>query len=192
MGVTADDYARMLVALLPPGRLWRTIGSKLYGLFLGSADGLVRVHNRIADLLREANPATAVEMLPEYEQDLALTPAATTAERQANVVALLVRRQGFKPADFQQALAQLLALAPADVVVIERSLAFVAAVGDQRAIFDFFVYRNPSLPGTYFVASAQQLVSVMKPSHTRGFVVESVNILCDDAHSLCDRDLLGA
>jgi hypothetical protein len=32
----------------------------------------------------------------------------------------------------------------------------------------------------------------MQPDHTVGTVIESIAFKCDDAHSLCDRDLLGA
>jgi len=90
------------------------------------------------------------------------------------------------------ALAPLLAQAPADVVVIERTRAFAIAVGDDREIYRFFIYRDPTLPDVYFLASAQAQVDRMQPSHTEGTVVESINFLCDDPHSLCDRDLLGA
>lgn len=194
-----EPYARMLMALLPPGRLWKLIGSTLEQFFRACADELARFDLRIGDFLNEIDPSTATELLPEYETELALVAAQTAAERRANIIARLVRRQRFRPADFQQALAQLLAQDPSAVVVIERSLAYISAVGDQREIYQFFIYRDPTLPGTYFLASAQALVADlatqsggMKPSHTKGFVIESINMLYDDAHSLYDRDLLGA
>ena len=192
MGLTAEDYARMMMALLPQGKLWRFAASTLGQFFLACAAELERLDARADDLLREANPSTAVELLPEYEQELALTAAPTIAERQANVVARRVRRQRYRPVDFQNALAPLLGQAPEDVVIIERTREFCLAVGDDREIFGFFIFRDPTLPGTYFLASAQQVVDEMKPSHTAGHVIESVNFLCDDPHSLCDRDLLGA
>lgn len=189
--MTADDYARMLYSLLPPGKVWRVIGSTLYQLLLGCADELVRLHGRVHDLLDESDPTTAVELLPEYEAEFALTAAATTAERQANVTAATVRTQSYRPVDFQTALALLLAQLAAEVDVIERTLAFVASVGDQREIFAFFVYRDPALSGTYFLASAQAVISAMRPAHTVGYAIESLALACDDAHSLCDRDLIG-
>jgi len=189
----SSAYQRMLLALLPPGPVWRlTLDSVLSKLLLGSADELDRVDNRVADLLDESDPTTADEMLPEYERELALAAAATIEERRANIVGRLIRRQRFRPVDFQQALAALLGLDPADVVVIERTRAFVVSIGDDREIFRFFIYRNPALPGTYFLASAQALVTAMKPSHTIGTVIESISFLCDDPLSLTDRDLLGA
>ena len=193
MGLGADAYARMLRGLLPPGRLWRLIGgSVLNRLLLGCADELARLDQRVADLLNEADATTATELLPEFERELRLDPAATLDERRARVVARLVRRQRFRPVDFKTALAPLLAQNAADVVVLERTRAFCVAVGDDREIYRFFIYRDPTLPGTYFLPSAQEMVDKMAPSHTAGQVIESINMRYDDPHSLYDRDLLGA
>jgi hypothetical protein len=182
----------MMAALLPPGKLWNLLSSTLANLLLGCADELARLHGRVNDLLNEMDPATANELLPDYEAELALVPAATIYERRANIVALEVRRQRFRPADFQTALAPLLGLTPAGVVIVERTRDFAIAVGDCREIYRFFIYRDPTLPGSYFLASAQAQVERMQPSHTAGTVIESINLLCDDPHSLCDRDVLGA
>lgn len=188
----ATAYAQMLLQLLPDGRLWRRVGSLLERLLLGSADELARLDARAADLLRESDPRTAVELLPEYERELGLDGSGPLAERQANVVARLIRRQRFRPADFRDALAALLAQDAADVVVLERTAAFAASISDPREIFRFFIYRDPTLPGTYFLSSAQTLVDEMKPSHTIGTVIESIDALYDDPFTLYDRDLLGA
>lgn len=191
-GETADDYAGMLTALLPPGGLWRFFGSVLSKVLLGSADEIARVDDRVADMLNEADPSTANELLPEYERELGIAAAPTIEERRANVVARLVRRQRFRPVDFRQVLAPLLGQAAADVVVIERSRADAIAVGDERAIFRFFVYRDPALAGTAFIASAQVMVDEMKPSHTVGHVIESIAFTCGDPHSIVGRDILEA
>jgi uncharacterized protein YmfQ (DUF2313 family) len=187
----ANAYARMLTGLLPPGKLWRFVGSILQDLFLGCADELARVHARVGNLIDEADPTTAVELVPEYEAELDLDEAPTLGERRARIVARLVARQRFRPVDFQTALAPLLGQDPEDVVVIERSRAYAISVGDDREIYRFFIYRDPTLPGTYFLSSAQEIVDQIQPSHTVGLVIESVNFLCDDPFSLCDRDLLG-
>jgi hypothetical protein len=172
--------------------LWSTVASTLNSWLLGLADELVRTHNRVSDMLNEAEPPTALELLPEYEAELDLVAASTTAERRANIEALLVRRQRFRPIDFQQSLSALLALAPADIVIIERTAAFALSIGDGREIFYFFVYRNPSLAGTYFLASAQAVIDKMEPSNTIGTAIESIDAQYDDPHTLYDRDLLGA
>lgn len=186
-------YARMMAALLPPGRLWRLVGESLLSkLLTACAEELARLDARVADLLDEAEPATAVELLPEYERELDLDSTGPEEERQARIVAREVARQRFRPVDLQVALASLLGLEAEDVVVLERTPAMAVAMGDQREIYRFFVYRDPTLPGTYFVESAQALLDQISHAHTVGHVIESTDFLCDDEHSLCDRDLLGA
>lgn len=194
LGADAPNaYARMMLALLPPGRIWRLIGDSLLALlFAGAADELGRLEDRTDDLKREAIPSTAVELLPEYERELELASTGTNADRQARIVSRLVARQRFRPVDFQNALALLLGQLPAAVVVMERTAAFAASLGDVREIYRFFIYRDPSLPGTYQLDAAQALVDQIKPSHTIGKVIESVSAKYDDPHSLYDRDLLGA
>lgn len=187
---TSSAYARMLTAFLPPGKLWRLVSSVLSKLFLGCADELGRLDARVGDMLNEADPSTATELLAEYERELDLDAAATIEERRARIVALLLRRQRFRPVDFQAALAALLAQDAAAVVIIERTRAQVIAIGDDREIFRFFVYRDPTLPGTYFLASAQDVIDKMKPSHTVGQVIESINFTVDDPRSIVDRDRL--
>lgn len=188
-----NKYARMMFALLPPGRVWRLIGDSFLGnVFAACADELGRIEARAAALIEEADPRTAVELLPEYEAELELESTGTTAERQARIVARLVARQRYRPSDFQTALAPLLGQLAEDVVVIERSRADAIAMGDDREIYRFFVYRDPTEPGTYYLDSAQALVDKIKPTHTKGHVIESIDFLCDDGFSLCDRDILGA
>lgn len=180
-----------MVALLPPGRLWRR-SELLRQLLLGSAAESARVDGRAEDLLRESDPRNAVELLPEYEQQLEIDAAATTPERQARVTAGMTRTQGYRPADIRTALAPLLGQLADDVVVMERTTAFAASVGDAREVFRFFVYRDPFSPGAYYLAAAQDALDEIKASHTIGHVIESVAALCDDPYSLCDRDVLGS
>lgn len=189
-----NKYAGMLAQLLPPGRIWRLLGdSLLAALFAGSADEIGRLDGRVTDLQNEADPSTAVELLPDYETELDLEAGTLTqAERQARVVARRIARQRYRPSDIQTTLAPLLGQAASSVVVLERTPAIAASMGDVREIFRWFVYRDPTAAGTYYLNSAQALVDEIKPSHTVGQVIESINFLCDDPHSLCDRDLLGA
>lgn len=185
-------YTRMLIDLLPPGKLWLRVGSLLYDLLEACAVELGRLHDRVADLLDEADPSTASELLPEYERELDLDQAPTDDERRARIVALTIADQGYRPVDFQNALAPLLGQVPGDVVVLERSAAFAASIGDVREIFRFFIYRDPGSPGAYFVEAAQEIVDTIKPAHTAGHVIESIAFATDDPFSLTDRDVLGA
>lgn len=193
MGVIADAYQRAALALLPPGKLWRLFGdSVLVKLFAGIAIEFERIHTRALELLAESDPATAVELLPEYESELDIDAAATTEERQARAVARYISDQGYRPVDFQTALAPLLGQLAEDVVVLERTHAMAVSMGDDREIFEFFIYRDPAEPGDYYIESAQEIIDTIKPSHTVGHAIESIDFCCDDEFSLCDRDLLGA
>lgn len=191
MGLAAAAYARMMTALLPPGRLWRTVDGVLGRLLLACADELARLDARGDDLLDEADPRTADELLPEYERELDLEEAATDDERRARIVARLIARQRYRPVDFQEALAPLLGQDPVDVVVMERTHAFAVSIGDDREIFRFFIYRDPGVGGTYYLDSAQELVDQIKPSHTVGHVIESIAFKTGDPYSLLGRDLMG-
>src|SRR5688572_18767517 len=107
--ISADAYARMMKQLLPPGRIWRLDpDSTLSKVLLACGDELERVSGRVADLLEEADPRTTSELLEDFERMLELTADGTEAERRARVESLLVRRQRFRPVDFQQALAPIL------------------------------------------------------------------------------------
>lgn len=190
--MSAEAYARAGMALLPPGP-WKRSGV-LYQLMLAIGDGLQRIKDRAAVQRSEADPRTASEMLPEWEAMLGVTPdpGDTDAQRQARVTsAFTALTQGVRPADFQQILAPLLDLAPADVDVRENSRAFAIAVNDDRIIFQFHVYRDPALAGTPNIAGAQALLDTVAHSYTQGHVCESIDLRCDEATSLCDRDLLG-
>lgn len=103
MGLSADHYARQLKALLPQGSAWDldTV-SDIHKTLLALADELARVDARGDDLLKEWNPATAVETLADWERILALTPAAgaTTSARQAAASAAYTQQGGSTPAFF--------------------------------------------------------------------------------------------
>lgn len=190
--VAAAAYAGMLIDLLPRGRLLSLIETLLREVIEASAIELARVHTRVIDLLRESVPSTADELIPEYEEEHELESTGTEDERRARIVAHTVADQGVRPIDFATTLAPLLGQDPGDVVVLERTAAFAASLGDPREIFRFFVYRDPNEPGDYYVTSAQVLLDRIVQSHTAGYVIESIDFLADDPFSLTDRDLLGA
>lgn len=190
--IAAAAYKRMMWLLMPASRMLNAVESTVLGqVFLANGDELERVSQRAADLIEESDPRTALELLPEYEAMLELSSSGTNDERRARIEALLVKRQGTRPIDYQQALAPVLNLKIVDVVVIEHDRAFAILTANDESIFEFFIYRNPAAPGTYQLDVAQDIVNNMKQTHTIGYVIESVSFLCDDPYSLCDRDLLG-
>lgn len=87
MGMTAADYKDQLAALLPHGPAWPRIDADwIQRLLSASAQELARVDARVDDLIKEDDPRTTSEMLPDWERnyglpDDCLTPAAGADER---------------------------------------------------------------------------------------------------------------
>ena len=78
-----SEYTRQLQALLPPGRAWpREPTAQLTPLLGAWADEMARLDARALQLLEEADPRTALELLGDWERVLGLpdecTAAATT------------------------------------------------------------------------------------------------------------------
>ena len=192
MGLTAEAFGRMMKALLPPGRAWRLKASGVLSkALLGASDELVRVDGRSVDLLVESDPRTADELLPEFESNLDLPSDGTLDERRNRVVAHLVTLQRRRPEDYQRMLAPLFGMEDFEIPIIERHRVFAVLVGADEEIYRFFAYRDPYLAGTYDIESAQALIDKVQDAHTLGYAIESIEFLCDDQFSLCDRDLIG-
>ncbi len=106
MARTADDYLEMLFGLLPPGIIWPRDPESVLGKALMTwAEGLAATDARAEDLVREANPAQAFELLAEWETECGLPDecselTATLAERREAVVAKLSHAGGQSPAYF--------------------------------------------------------------------------------------------
>jgi uncharacterized protein YmfQ (DUF2313 family) len=192
VGLSAAAFARMLLQLLPPGRWNRDPDAVMASVALASADELERLDARSHDLIDESIPSSTDELLPEWEQLFELEPEGLEDERRARVVARIVARGRVRPVDFQVALAPLLGQAAEDVVVMERTRAFAISIGDDQEIYRFFIYRDPTEPGTADIEAAQTLLDDMAQSHTKGHVIESIDFRTEDPFSLTDRDLLGA
>lgn len=73
---TAADYARQALSLLPPGLIWpEEETDPLFALFEALGEEGVELEERVEDLLREAFPNTATELLPEWESSVGLPNA---------------------------------------------------------------------------------------------------------------------
>jgi uncharacterized protein YmfQ (DUF2313 family) len=101
-----SDYVLALQALLPRGRAWpRDSDATITSVVQGLAPTYQRSNQRANDLLVQAFPSTAYELLGEWESTLGLpnkyNPAANTAAaRQAQVVAALTDTGGQSVAYF--------------------------------------------------------------------------------------------
>lgn len=105
---SAADYLSALQALMPPGKVWpRDPGAVQTKVLAGLAVSYESQTQRSAHLLADAFPATAVELLQEWEATLALpSPAAgpnpSVGARQLLVVARLVGVDGPSIADLER------------------------------------------------------------------------------------------
>ena len=83
------EYTQALLGLLPQGKAWR--GKTLRALLGAWAKEFARIDTSMSGLLRESNPATAKELLPDWERLLSITPAkrSSLAQRRQVVLARL-------------------------------------------------------------------------------------------------------
>lgn len=74
-------YKKLLADLLPPGRLWDILNQPTLSALIGSlAPEFARVDDRVADLLREADPRQCDETLEDWERVLGLPDSCTAAD----------------------------------------------------------------------------------------------------------------
>ncbi|ARK81032.1 phage tail protein [Burkholderia pseudomallei] len=105
---TAADFLKALQGLMPRGRVWpRAVDAVQTQVLSGLAPSYVRQTARSNYLLVDAFPATAYELLPEWEETLGLPdpcagPAPTIPQRQSQVVARFVGGGGPSIADLIQ------------------------------------------------------------------------------------------
>ncbi|MGD2215154.1 MAG: DUF2313 domain-containing protein [Gemmatimonadales bacterium] len=91
--VPAAGYAEAFRRILPRGKVWS--GPGLDETTDALAEEWARAHGRLLDVLEEADPRTADELIEGWERILGVTePAATLAERQAECHARLVAQAG--------------------------------------------------------------------------------------------------
>ncbi len=97
MGLTGEDYGRLLSQLLPPGAAWsQDPESTLQALLRALGEPLARAHRRADDLYREADPAEAFETLTRWEaaldlpDDCSIQGSLTVQERVNAVVTKII------------------------------------------------------------------------------------------------------
>lgn len=147
--MNAEDYLTQLQALLPPGAAWtRDPDATLTRLLHAFADGLARIDARATDLLREADPREALELIPEWLAAFGLpdecTDAASLETLAGQRAALLARvtQQGGATAAYLIGLAADIGF-EITITEIRPSVCGVMVCGDElipgEAIFSFEV-----------------------------------------------------
>jgi uncharacterized protein YmfQ (DUF2313 family) len=102
------DYLAALQALMPRGRVWPRDPDALQTKVLAGLTRSYAANNARANyLLQDSFPASALELLPEWEATLGLPstaagPAPTVRARQVLVVARLVGADGISPDSFSR------------------------------------------------------------------------------------------
>jgi uncharacterized protein YmfQ (DUF2313 family) len=102
---TSKDYQSMFLKLAPPGRAWPTrLDSNWAKLWAADSDGLVRIEEKIFELIREANPLFSLAALVDWEKETGLpdgctVPGESLDSRRAAVIAKL-RRPGGQSIEF--------------------------------------------------------------------------------------------
>lgn len=96
---SASDYLQSLQALLPQGLAWsRDTNATLTKLLSALAQEFERVGQRFADLYDERDPRLTLELLTDFERELALpdscTPAAQTLLERRKAIEAKITQQG--------------------------------------------------------------------------------------------------
>lgn len=135
-----QKYLTLLRNLLPPGRLWRPLDQPVFNSLLQSkAVEFCRVEERVADLLREADPRQSDELLDEWEDLLGIPDECTESdrtlsERRSQIVQKLTNVGGLS-AEFYEFLAAQLGFS----VTVENRLDFLAGRGRAGdALWNYF------------------------------------------------------
>jgi uncharacterized protein YmfQ (DUF2313 family) len=135
---SGDDYAQMLLSLLPQGPAWsRDIGSVMVRALWGLAQYWGFVDGRAADLLkRESDPRQTIELLPDWERAWGLPdpcfPDATSIGERRAMLLLKMTMLGGQSRAFFEWVAQFLGY---QVIYIREWSPFmvgISQVGDTR------------------------------------------------------------
>jgi hypothetical protein len=69
--------------------------------------------------------------------------------------------------------------------------AFLARDPTGDRPYQWYVFRDPLLPGSPDIVGARATVLRLKPAHTHAAAIAGLNVLCDDPATVCDREPLG-
>jgi uncharacterized protein YmfQ (DUF2313 family) len=170
--MTKDDYKQQLIALMPTGGIWPShqVVNNLARLIDALAEELARIDARALELMEEAFPNTAVELLPDWERVAGL-PGACTGElgtlqqRHSALMGVLTIERSLSQQYYID-----LALRLGFVITIAETANFtwqVTAAQDVNAVY-FRV--DISAIGDPLVQSATNLLEcvfqALKPAHT--------------------------
>lgn len=172
-------YQLMLGELLPRGPIWDIFSNAgLGGLMAGLGVEAVRLHNRIVDLMLEAYPSTADELLDEWEEVYGLPfcdDVPPTDDLRRAALAARVKAQGGQSPSYYIELARTILGDPNANVTVEEfpnGVPFrvsVSRVQDRLvSVSEIFswVLHVPSTTTADQLAIIECLIEHYKPAHT--------------------------
>ena len=174
---TALAYREQLQALLPPGAAWpRDEEALLTKLLHALGDGMASVDDRALDLIAEIEPATATELLPDWERALGLSGEGLSLARRRRTAARKERGEGGQSVPFFVELAAGLGFE----VEVREFEPFAAGSRIGQPIYGeawAFAFQLRALPPSEAVdpaleeggdpAELQSAVAAAKPAHAR-------------------------
>lgn len=119
------DAGLLLAPLLPSGPAWDALQPFLRAVLSGANGAVLAAYNRVLDLLKEADPRTAVETLPEWLEAWGLPEDGealpTSEEGQRGLLVGKVTAQGGQArAYYRQVVRTILGDDEAEVIITER------------------------------------------------------------------------
>lgn len=190
--MNAADYRKQLEKLLPQGLAFkRDPGSLLLALLEGMAEELARIDGRSTQLIQEADPRTADELLEDWLRVVGVPDPCTVyalgaEDEKAQLLQKLTRQVG-QNADFWLEIAQTLGYSTAQVLEYREFRVDDNSVGDplydakwkhtftvQVAEPLIYFRAGEARAGEYLTRSSAELLNCTlqksKPAHTVAFV----------------------
>jgi len=170
MGMTAADYLQVLMQLLPPGKAYpRRLEGAMADTLAALADELARIDARIENLLTEAHPGRATELLGDWERVLALPdliefPAEDLPGRRGAANGKLVSTGGQSRAYFID-----LAAALGFTITITEFTPYTCETPIDQPIYDTesrFVWRANVIEANAPLTLLETTFNHLKPAHT--------------------------
>ncbi|HEY9200777.1 MAG TPA: putative phage tail protein [Gammaproteobacteria bacterium] len=170
--MNTEDYKQQLISLLPVGGIWPSpqVVNNLTKLLDAMAEELARIDGRIQNLVDEAFPNTALEMITDWERNTGLPFTCTGAletlqQRRAAILSVLTVERSLS-ASYYIELASRLGF---DITIAETAAYTweVTAAIDENAVY---FRAGQSSAGQPLIQTSNNLLEcvmqLLKPAHT--------------------------
>jgi len=179
------DAGLLLAPLLPSGPAWDALQPFLRAVLSGANGAVLAAYNRVLDLLKEADPRTAVETLPEWLEAWGLAggggaPPASEEGQRGLLVGKVTAQGGQARAYYRQVVRTILGDDEAEVIITERPYGQVFSAWVSNAWEPLVSTRHmhhwwvtvPIAPSDPKWAAIEAVLDMTKPAHTVVTVVD--------------------